>query len=165
MNSWGKNARTPIAVATRYVVVPVFLLCMLCSPGSAQTPENAATGCKGDTVDRMGPEIASQSRAFLGGLQAAVRADDLTKVARMVQYPLKVIVGDKRLRIKSRAVFLRDYAKIMTPHVKKMLDEQTAQCLFGNSQGFMVGDGEIWFTEMEKGVHRIISVNTNTVAQ
>jgi hypothetical protein len=115
--------------------------------------------CNRDTVDHMGPELARESRAFLVQLKVAVRADDKAKVASMVRYPLKFLVGQESEAIADRSNFLRDYAKIITPPVKKSLEEQSAECLFGNWQGFMIGDGEIWFTKLPKGTFRIITVN------
>jgi len=113
----------------------------------------------------MGPEIASQSRAFLDRLKAAVRSGRHKKVATLVRYPLKVFVGDRTVIVKDRAEFSRTYGKIMTPSVKKALEDQPSKCLFGNAKGFMVGDGEIWFTADAKDMYRIISINTNAVPQ
>ena len=36
---------------------------------------------------------------------------------------------------------------------------QTAQCLFGNSLGAMVGGGEVWFREQAPGQWKIITIN------
>jgi len=140
------------------LVLPVFICPVAMS--EAQTSE---VDCKGDTVDRLGPEIASQSRAFLDQLKVAVRLGHHGKVATLVHYPLRVFVGDREVIVKDRAEFKRTYDKIITPSVKKALEDQSPKCLFGNTKGFMVGDGEIWFTKGAQNLYQIISINTNVM--
>src|SRR6185312_10492532 len=109
-----------------------------------------STECDGDTVDRMGSDLARESREFLKQLKTAALSNRKTKVAGMVHYPLKVFVDNSMHQIRSPAEFVSDYERIVTPHVKKALLDQSVKCLFGNTDGFMVGDGEIWFTEVSK---------------
>ena len=60
----------------------------MCSAQSAQT--NGNSECDGDTVDSMGPEIATKSRAFLAMLGKAVQVGDQRQVASMLRYPIDV---------------------------------------------------------------------------
>jgi len=108
----------------------------------------------------MGPEIATQSRAFLAKLKAAVQARDKSKVSQMVSYPLQVNRSSKTIHIKNREEFVRRYDTIVNAIVSaKIIDEASSRCLFSNSQGFMIGDGEVWFKGLSPGVFKIITIN------
>jgi hypothetical protein len=122
---------------------------------------SAGSECGGaTTVDGLGPEKAKLARAFLSELKSAVEQDQRSKVANMIRFPLKVGTPKKRFVIKDREEFLYNYDHILTAKVKaKIGDEMSSKCLFANWQGYMVGDGEVWFTEMTSGALKIISFN------
>ena len=78
----------------------------------------------------------------------------------MVFYPLEVNVSDQKLHVQSRESFLRHYRRIIDAQVRgRIVDEKSSRCLFANSQGFMVGDGEVWFREVAPGVFKIVTIN------
>jgi hypothetical protein len=80
----------------------------------------------------------------------------------MVHYPLKFNTSKKNSLIEDRKQFLRQYARIMDAAVRsKILDDKSSRCLFANWQGFMIGDGEVWFQESSPGLFEIITVNAN----
>jgi hypothetical protein len=120
------------------------------------TPDSQA--CKNSTVDLQGADFAQKSRTFLVQLQNAVKAGDKADVAAMISYPLQVN-GSRKTRIKTQAQFLSQYETIIDAHVRQALAKQSAKCLFGNYQGAMIGDGEVWFSEQENGVMKVITVN------
>ncbi|MFZ0313817.1 MAG: hypothetical protein WAL85_14005 [Candidatus Korobacteraceae bacterium] len=127
----------------------------------AQTiPDSPA--CSGSTVDLQGADFAQKSRAFLAELQNAVKAEDKAKVAAMISYPLLVIHGEHKIRVKSQAEFLKQYTAIFDAHVRQAIAQQSAKCLFGNYQGAMIGDGEVWFREQQpNGTMKIVTVNSS----
>jgi hypothetical protein len=127
---------------------------------SAQA-KNAAQSqaCQGSTVDNQGADFAQKSRAFLAELQTAVHDGDKNKVASVISYPLLVIHGSHRTRIKTKAQFIAEFNTIFDPHVQKAIAQQSAQCLFGNYQGAMIGNGEVWFSQQPNGTMKIITVN------
>lgn len=121
--------------------------------------------CQGSTVDSQGEDVARKSRAFLAELQAAVHKGDKAKVAGLISYPLLVIHGSNKTRVRTQAQFLNRYDSIFDAHVRQAIAQQSAECLFGNYQGTMIGDGEIWYREQESGAMKIITVNTSTSVQ
>ncbi|HKD86305.1 MAG TPA: hypothetical protein VKB58_16260 [Terriglobales bacterium] len=143
---------------SRAVLGGIFFLACLWSLLPAQTSPNAQT-CQGSTVDAQGEEIAEKSRAFLAQLQTAVSGDDKNKVASMISYPLLVIRGARKSRIRTKPQFLEHYDNIFDPHVHHAIAQQSAKCLFGNYQGTMIGDGEIWYREQANGKMKIVTVN------
>jgi hypothetical protein len=77
----------------------------------------------------------------------------------MISYPLLVLRSGKRTRIRQKRAFLASYGQIFTSPVRDAVLHQTAQCLFGNSSGAMVGNGEVWFREQAPGQWKIITIN------
>jgi hypothetical protein len=140
-------------------LVGIFLLLCTALPIGAQTtPDSQA--CNGSTVDLQGADFAQKSRAFLSELQNAVKSEDKAKVAAMVSYPLLVIHGSRKTHIKTKAEFLNQYEAIFDAHVRQAIARQSAKCLFGNYQGAMIGDGEVWFREQQNGTMRVVTVNS-----
>jgi len=78
----------------------------------------------------------------------------------MVSYPLLVIHGSRKTHIKTKAEFLNQYEAIFDAHVRQAIARQSAKCLFGNYQGAMIGDGEVWFREQQNGTMRVVTVNS-----
>jgi hypothetical protein len=140
------------------ILAALFLLAGTLSPAQAQTAASSQP-CPGSTVDLQGADVARRSRAFLSALQTAVSDGDKAKVAAMVSYPLLAIRGNRKTRIKNKAEFLSQYDAIFDAHVRQAIAQQSARCLFGNYQGAMIGDGEVWFSEQPNGTMKIITVN------
>jgi hypothetical protein len=149
------------SVAGRIFLVAVFLLFGVSVSQWAQTnPRGETSECAGDTVDRMGPEVAKQARDFLGKLRNAVQRNEKKQVASMVRYPISIHFADKTTVIRNSDEFTRNYRRIVSDSVKaEIIDEKSSRCLFANSQGFMVGDGEVWFQEFPQGVFKIVTFN------
>lgn len=117
--------------------------------------------CNNSTVaDAWGPKFADQARSFLTELQKAVEGNDAVKVARLVQYPVRIIGDGRQSKITRPSDFIQKYSSIITAKVRKAILAQSAECLFGNQQGVMVGNGEVWFTQDSRGQMRIITINT-----
>ena len=156
---WYREARR---TGAGFLLAACFMTVFL-APVLAQSKDaGAASECGGDTVDKLGPEKAKLARAFLSELKSAVEQDQRSKVASMIRFPLRVVTPKKRLAIKDREEFLYNYDHILTAKVKAMIgDEMSSKCLFANWQGYMVGDGEVWFTEMTSGTLKIITFNVD----
>jgi hypothetical protein len=77
----------------------------------------------------------------------------------MISFPLLVIHGERRTSIRSKTQFLRQYDTIFDANVRQAIARQSARCLFGNYQGTMIGNGEVWFSQQANGAMKIITVN------
>lgn len=120
------------------------------------------TKCANSTVaDAWGPKVAEQAKSFLAELQKAVESSDAAKVARLVQYPVRIIGDGRQIKIAHQSDFIHKYSSIITPKVRAAILAQSAECLFGNYQGMMIGDGQIWFQPEASGQMRIITINTD----
>jgi hypothetical protein len=54
---------------------------------------------------------------------------------------------------------LARYDDIFSDRIRTAILQQSSHCLFGNANGEMIGRGEVWFSEMQDGTVKIITVN------
>jgi hypothetical protein len=151
----------------RLGLVLSLLLVMLCT-APLQLEGQAVGGtqaCAGNsTVDALGAKTAAGARAFLAQLQAAVQSNNKEQIAEMIGYPLLVLSSVKRIHIAKKQAFLSNYSLIFTDPVRDAILHQTAQCLFGNATGAMVGNGEVWFVEQAPDQWKIVTINESATA-
>ena len=147
-------------------VVRGMIALLLCASGLSLTLCNAqgSLPCGHSTVeDAWGPVFGSQARLFLAELQRAVQRRDKDSFGRLVHYPVLVLDGNERSEISTAANLTQRYSKIMTPDLKSAILSQTPNCLFANSQGVMIGVGQVWFQQQPDGKMRIITINITSV--
>lgn len=84
-------------------------------------------------------------KLFLIGLQIAVVTGDRSRVARIVDYPLEVRIGDEQATLRKADELVGRYEDLFTPEVVEAIERQTYGTLFANDQGVMIGDGQVWF--------------------
>jgi hypothetical protein len=85
-------------------------------------------------------------RNILTQLQQAVASHNAAAVADLVHYPIKVNPGKKPFTIRNEKAFIKDYDRIITHDIEDAIFKQKYENLFVNSQGAMIGDGEVWIT-------------------
>ena len=83
--------------------------------------------------------------SFLEKLQAALHNNDRNAVASLVHYPLLTTLHAKKVQIASRPELLAHYQEIFDSGVRCAILNATAKDVWGNWQGFMIGNGAIWF--------------------
>ena len=83
--------------------------------------------------------------AFFEQMQAAVTAGDKTKLASMVSYPLRAAQNGKRIQIRTRQQFIERYSDVFNSAVVCAIKAAKSSDVWGNYQGFMVGNGAIWW--------------------
>jgi hypothetical protein len=83
--------------------------------------------------------------AFLAKFQDALKSNNHEAVALLVNYPLLVTGTAGRTQIRSRAQLLSSFDGIFPAAVRDAILQATSDDVWGNSHGFMVGDGVIWF--------------------
>jgi hypothetical protein len=129
------------------------------------TTDGAEAACPADTVDQLGPQLAKESRAFVASLKAATDANDRKAVSSMIRYPLAVHIGDRTFRAHTPEEFLHEYDRIVNSAVRKAIgDPQSLKCLFFSPQGFMIGNGEVWFQKVSEGVYKVLYINLGAVS-
>jgi hypothetical protein len=105
---------------------------------------------------------------LLTDLQQSVASHNAAGVAALVHYPIKVNPGKRPFIVKSPKAFIADYDSIITQDISEAILKQKYDALFVNSQGAMLGEGEVWITNfcLDKGCTKSdikISTIQNTV--
>jgi hypothetical protein len=90
---------------------------------------------------------------LLTDLQQSVASHNAAGVAALVHYPIKVNPGKRPFVVKSPKAFVADYDRIITQDISEAILKQKYDALFVNSQGAMLGEGEVWITNfcLDKG--------------
>jgi hypothetical protein len=83
---------------------------------------------------------------LLADLQQSVAQHDPAAVAALVHYPIRVNPGNHPFTVKKPKAFIARYDQIITPDIAAAIQKQKYEALFVNSQGAMIGDGEVWIT-------------------
>jgi hypothetical protein len=126
---------------------PLFCLMVGLSPARAQkapvpaTPQPTGNCTHPDPATR--PDCPA-AIAFLAKFQDALKRDDRAAVASLVHYPLLVTAGGRK-QIHSHAELLAKFNSIFNASVRAAILSATADDVWGNSHGFMIGRGVIWF--------------------
>jgi hypothetical protein len=85
-------------------------------------------------------------RNFLHQLQEAVAQRARARVAAMVSYPLRVRIGGHLMQVDTPRRFIAHYVDLMPRKIRDAIARQSYDTLFVNSQGVMIGNGELWFS-------------------
>jgi len=107
--------------------------------------------------------LTAEDKDFFEHIKAAVLADDAVWLSTNISYPLKL--GDT-LTLQNTTNFLEQSTNIFNDHLKSVLRNQSADVLFKNWQGVMIGNGVVWFSETQDDsnkeaplVYRITAIN------
>ena len=124
-------------------------------PAEIATVEAAAP--KHDTpTERLylaGIEDSTGARHFLEELKAAVTNDDRDALLGMVRYPFSTYQNGKRVRTYAKVSSLRPhFDRVFTDEVLHAIRNASYETLFVNSQGAMLGNGEVWFDGRSDGI-------------
>ncbi len=85
-------------------------------------------------------------------LQKYTKEGNKSEVANLMVYPLKVTNKGKTIEIPNKKDFIKKYDKIMTVKVKKALLAQKLDKVFINSEGVMIGNGQMWMGQFGEQV-------------
>lgn len=81
-----------------------------------------------------------------------------SELANENNYPVKLNVKRKKLRIGSKDKFIKSYKKFFNRKAVGLFKEAQLKNIFCNSQGIMFADGFIWLREFD-GQYKIITYN------
>ena len=86
-------------------------------------------------------------KSFLYRLQQAVNRNDKIFIASLVDYPIRVKINNKLVRIKGRSEFISKYFDIINKRIKLAICSQEYEKIFVSWQGVMIGlHGEVWIS-------------------
>jgi hypothetical protein len=127
------------------LTILVLIAGTLLQPASTRAQANTTLTALDKSIDlSVGDHVKVQQ--LLTTLQQAVAKHDAATVASLVHYPIKVNPGNKPFTVKNEKAFIKDYDRIITHDIQDAIFKQKYATLFVNSQGAMIGDGEVWIT-------------------
>jgi hypothetical protein len=128
-------------------------------PAFAQTQETPES-CRQNWKDAFRGDDYPKALEFFRRLQSAVERNDRSAIAGVVFYPLRV---SGEYRIQNRTALLRHFDRIFDAKVRKAITSQVPECIFGNWQGFMAGNGEVWFERYANNpTFKVTAVNSES---
>jgi len=116
-------------------------------PTAATLPSTSETDSETDSEGGARARIeallgdAAQYEQVFNGFRKAVADNDRTQVVEYLRFPLNVGPGEK---IDGPGQFQNNYDRLLTPALKKTLAAQDFDKVFVNSQGVMIGSGQVW---------------------
>ncbi|NHZ66471.1 hypothetical protein [Massilia genomosp. 1] len=118
-------------------------------------------GGKGGTHDRYWRAGAETAEDVMRINRAAytfwlgVKEGNKKVVAAQLRYPVNVSVGGRRTTLKTGAALIANYDAIFTDKYRAAILNGVPHNMSSNTQGIMLGNGEVWFNEQGK----VISLN------
>jgi hypothetical protein len=137
--------RSPRHIQRQQLHTLLLLSLAFCSPALSRAQQSKAVSAGNCThPDPSTRPDCPGAIAFLAKFQDALKRNDREAVASLVNYPLLATEGGTT-HIRSHAQFLANYDRVFNPQVRVAILKATADDVWGNSRGFMVGRGVIWF--------------------
>jgi hypothetical protein len=114
---------------------------------------------------------------FFHHLRDTLKKNDRDEMSHLLEYPVLVRLHGKNTRIRSRAEFLAHYDEIFNAGVRCEIFGASDKDIWGNSHGFTVKDGAIWFDDFSapgtnddpnapdfwtKGTFKVMTINNGS---
>jgi hypothetical protein len=128
--------------------------CLLSTLAVTQTVKSVPA-CEIEQVRAEGDRKAASE--FVMRLRSLIQGDKRAEIAQVISFPLRV---SGKGRVANKEQFLKHYDRIFDSTVRQSVLTQDENCLFGNWQGFMTGNGSIWFDADETGKVKIHAINS-----
>ena len=132
-------------------------LCMFSAPSCVVGQQNH---CESAIQQIYGDQGSANAKAFVKQLQAVVKANDVRRVAMMMQYPLQVH-GVRIGPIRNAVEFQKQYSKILTAKTKEEVLSEKDECLFANGDGITIDDGVMWFDQNRQGSFKVKAITVD----
>jgi hypothetical protein len=143
----------------RALIAAVFALSAMAVHGTGQSAATSKSACGSETAESRVKD-APNAMTFFEKLRKVVERNDRNAVAEMVHFPLRV---NGKYRVANRKEFLRMYDRVFDAKVRQAIKQQRTECIFGNWQGFMAGNGDVWFEYTLKDPNfKVIAVNNDS---
>lgn len=125
----------PVEMKTHRIVLMFLAGFLAALPLRAQEsacPKNARPDCP-------------RALVFFHGVQAALRSNDRAALAGMMEYPALTMIAHKKTHIANREQLLQHFDEIFNAGVRCAVVNAGDGDVWGNDNGYMVGNGALWF--------------------
>jgi hypothetical protein len=76
---------------------------------------------------------------FVQELQGYIKTDNKARIAELIRYPINVNINSKRVQIKDKNEFIKNYSSIFNKSFKDIMSNSYTKYMFSNYQGVMFG--------------------------
>jgi hypothetical protein len=158
-----------IGASTKSLRCFVLLSVVLLAAAEAH-PQNAPCA-KGSRSD------CPRAVVFFHNLRAALIGNDRKAVAKMMEYPFLTSINHKKVHISTPTKFLQHFDEVFDKGVRCEIAGASDEDVWGNSRGFTIKLGAIWFDDLippgeevdskspdfwVEGSFKVITVNNDT---
>lgn len=144
--------RTTVTIPTEKSNVPASVKSQVYKQNSISRSEQKNQSIQGKEYDDRTNGVYDLSisddevASFLSKLKDAVKSNELKNIEILFHYPFELCLGNnKKIIISSKLLFKKYYEQITGGKFKEVVNKSSIDTLFVNSQGFMIGNGEVWF--------------------
>ena len=95
-------------------------------------------------------ELSDGDKAFFVEIRSAIMSKEPERLARLVLFPIKLIIDHKTVRFASEQKFIKRYDEIVTADLIRVIKEQDVNELAKSWRGICVGRGVLWFEEVRR---------------
>jgi len=114
---------------------------------------NGYTSDNCETVSMYSDEERKNAYKFAYKINTVFQSEDIEELANMIYYPITI----GKIQLKNKQEFLNsDKQLIFNERIKQATKNKA---IFDNYQGFMFGNGEIWFSKVGNGDFLITAIN------
>lgn len=104
--------------------------------------------------DAAGIEEADEFDETYEILRTALSNNDKDTFADYISYPIKVNMDGKKVEIKDKNEFIKNFDKIINEDLKNIFLNQKVEEFFVNQYGIMVGKGQFWISQIAGSKHK-----------
>lgn len=150
-----------------YIVVTglAILTMTACKPEQSTAPAEETASVEKTDQSRFhvaGIDDDQEVSDFLDTIKQAVAQDNREKIASLIRYPMGIYDGGELIRTyPNSASVLENYDSIVTDQVKSTLSTTNFDGLFVTQEGVMVGQGQIWFNQIDGDMKIMVIQNIN----
>lgn len=116
----------------------------------------------GNTYESRYPLTSAKTEeieAFASQVKFYVTENDKAGLANLISYPIEVSIKGSRVSIDNKEEFEQKYDDIINTEFKEKISNCYTKYLFSNYMGIMLGNGEIWFENLNNSGLQIYAIN------
>ena len=127
---------------------------------------NSLSPCGTSNLKEESANTVASIETFWQAFKSAVENEDRRALAKMVHYPLLVSMPNRKFYIRSEKDFIKRFTQIFPKNLRVLLLNQPPECINRiGTQGFSLGNGELWFDQYQDGKVRFFTVNLGHLVQ
>jgi hypothetical protein len=116
----------------------------------------------GNTYESRYPLTNAKTRdieEFASKIKLYVTENNKKGLSDLISYPIKVNINGSKQLVSNKEEFEQKYDDIMNVEFKEQIKNCYTKYLFSNSMGIMLGNGEIWFENLNNYGLRVYAIN------